>query len=184
MKVWETSFAPELPRRTGSFSGKRGHSTATFRCRGTYGCRVVPGGDRRAALPTIAGLLLTICGVRYGSRHERRAPHLRIESGEAVTPRHCGECGRDIVTVLSSVLSSRCLYLDPPFLFRKSKIGTSSILRLAGPFIGRTNCHSKYCSSRLKIVHSSASIRGLKHDSLDRTGCDVRGFRSPRRSKH
>lgn len=183
MKVWETSFAPELPRRTGSFWEKKGHSTATFRCRGTYGYRVVPGGDRRAALPTIAGLLLTICGVRYGSRHERRAPHLRIESGEAVTHRHCGECGRDIVTVLSSVLSSRCLYLDPPFLFRKSKIGASSILGLAGPFVGRTNCN-QILFSCLKIVHSSASIRGLKHDSLDRTGCDVRGFRSPRRSKH
>jgi hypothetical protein len=33
---------------------------------------------------------------------ERREPHLRIESGEAVMQHHCGRCGRDIVTVVSS----------------------------------------------------------------------------------
>ena len=34
--------------------------------------------------------------------HERREPHLKIESGEAVMQHHCSRCGRDIVTVLSS----------------------------------------------------------------------------------
>jgi hypothetical protein len=34
--------------------------------------------------------------------HERRAPHLKIDSGERVLQHHCGRCGRDIVTVLSS----------------------------------------------------------------------------------
>ena len=34
--------------------------------------------------------------------HERGEPHLKIESGEAVLQYHCGRCGRDIVTVLSS----------------------------------------------------------------------------------
>src|SRR5579862_3078870 len=34
--------------------------------------------------------------------HERREPHFKIESGEAVIQNHCGRCGRDIVTVLSS----------------------------------------------------------------------------------
>jgi hypothetical protein len=34
--------------------------------------------------------------------HESREPHLKIDSGELVLQRHCGRCGRDIVTVLSS----------------------------------------------------------------------------------
>src|SRR5216683_7113183 len=34
--------------------------------------------------------------------YERKEPHLKIESGEAVVQHHCGRCGRDIVTVLSS----------------------------------------------------------------------------------
>jgi hypothetical protein len=34
--------------------------------------------------------------------HGRRGPHLKIDSGELVQQRHCGRCGRDIVTVLSS----------------------------------------------------------------------------------
>jgi hypothetical protein len=34
--------------------------------------------------------------------HERREPHLKIDSGDAVLHHHCGRCGRDIVTVLSS----------------------------------------------------------------------------------
>lgn len=34
--------------------------------------------------------------------HERREPHFKIESGESVIQNHCGRCGRDIVTVLSS----------------------------------------------------------------------------------
>jgi hypothetical protein len=34
--------------------------------------------------------------------YERREPHLKIESGEAVVQSHCDRCGRDIVTVLSS----------------------------------------------------------------------------------
>jgi hypothetical protein len=33
---------------------------------------------------------------------ERREPHLKIESGEAVIQHQCVRCGRDIVTVLSS----------------------------------------------------------------------------------
>jgi hypothetical protein len=33
---------------------------------------------------------------------ERREPHLKIESGEAVVQHHCIRCDRDIVTVLSS----------------------------------------------------------------------------------
>jgi len=33
---------------------------------------------------------------------ERREPHLKIESGEAVIQHQCARCGRDIVTVLSS----------------------------------------------------------------------------------
>ena|ERR1700686_1948443 len=32
----------------------------------------------------------------------RRGPHLKIDSGELVQQHHCGRCGRDIVTVLSS----------------------------------------------------------------------------------
>jgi hypothetical protein len=35
-------------------------------------------------------------------RHERRQPHLKIESGEAVVQHHCWQCRRDLVTVLSS----------------------------------------------------------------------------------
>ena len=34
--------------------------------------------------------------------HERSEAHLKIESGAAVVQHHCGQCGRDIVTVLSS----------------------------------------------------------------------------------
>jgi hypothetical protein len=34
--------------------------------------------------------------------HERREPHLKIETGDAVVQHHCDRCGRDIVTVLSS----------------------------------------------------------------------------------
>jgi hypothetical protein len=34
--------------------------------------------------------------------YERREPHLKIETGAAVVQHHCGRCGRDIVTVLSS----------------------------------------------------------------------------------
>jgi hypothetical protein len=34
--------------------------------------------------------------------HERREPYFKIESGESVIQNHCGRCGRDIVTVLSS----------------------------------------------------------------------------------
>jgi hypothetical protein len=34
--------------------------------------------------------------------YERKESHLKIESGEAVVQHHCGRCGRDIVTVLSS----------------------------------------------------------------------------------
>jgi hypothetical protein len=34
--------------------------------------------------------------------HERREPHLKLESGETVVQHHCDRCGRDIVTVLSS----------------------------------------------------------------------------------
>jgi hypothetical protein len=34
--------------------------------------------------------------------HERREPHLKIESGEDVIQNHCGRCDRDIVTVLPS----------------------------------------------------------------------------------
>jgi hypothetical protein len=34
--------------------------------------------------------------------HERREPHLKLESGAAVVHHHCGRCGRDIVTVLES----------------------------------------------------------------------------------
>jgi hypothetical protein len=33
---------------------------------------------------------------------ERREPHLKIESGEAVVQYHCGRCDRDIVMILSS----------------------------------------------------------------------------------
>ena len=32
----------------------------------------------------------------------RREAHLKIESGAAVVQHHCGQCGRDIVTILSS----------------------------------------------------------------------------------
>jgi hypothetical protein len=31
----------------------------------------------------------------------RREAHLKIESGAAVVQHHCGQCGRDIVTILS-----------------------------------------------------------------------------------
>jgi hypothetical protein len=34
--------------------------------------------------------------------HERREPHLKLESGEAVVQHRCSRCGRDIVTLLSS----------------------------------------------------------------------------------
>jgi len=40
--------------------------------------------------------------VEHHQWHERREPHLKIESGEAVLEHHCGRCGRNIVTVLSS----------------------------------------------------------------------------------
>jgi hypothetical protein len=43
--------------------------------------------------------------VRNSGNHEwyeLREPHLMIESGEAVLHNHCVQCGRDIVTVLSS----------------------------------------------------------------------------------
>jgi hypothetical protein len=33
---------------------------------------------------------------------ERREPHLRIESGEAVVQHHCWRCRRNLVTVLTS----------------------------------------------------------------------------------
>jgi hypothetical protein len=48
--------------------------------------------------------------------HERREPHLKIESGEAVVQYHCGRCGRDIVTVPLSgarhavYVSALCFY--------------------------------------------------------------------------
>jgi hypothetical protein len=34
--------------------------------------------------------------------HERREPHFKIDSGEAVVHQRCRRCGRDMVTVLSS----------------------------------------------------------------------------------
>ena len=34
--------------------------------------------------------------------HERRAPHLKIETGESVAQYHCERCGRDFVMVLAS----------------------------------------------------------------------------------
>jgi len=34
--------------------------------------------------------------------HERREPHLRIETGESVAQYHCERCGRDVVMVLAS----------------------------------------------------------------------------------
>jgi hypothetical protein len=34
--------------------------------------------------------------------HGRKAPHLKIDLGGLVLQHHCGRCGRDIVTVLSS----------------------------------------------------------------------------------
>jgi hypothetical protein len=43
--------------------------------------------------------------VRNSGNHnweERKEPHLKLESGEAVVQHHCCRCSRDLVTVLSS----------------------------------------------------------------------------------
>jgi hypothetical protein len=45
----------------------------------------------------------TLDGISGDHRwYERRELHLKIESGAPVVQHHCGRCGRDIVTVLSS----------------------------------------------------------------------------------
>ena len=45
----------------------------------------------------------TLDGISGDHRwYERRELHLKIESGASVVQHHCGRCGRDIVTVLSS----------------------------------------------------------------------------------
>ena len=43
--------------------------------------------------------------------YERREPHLKIESGEAVVQHHCDKCGRDIVTVSLIGRPAHCLYI-------------------------------------------------------------------------
>jgi hypothetical protein len=49
--------------------------------------------------------------------YELKEPHLIIESGEAVLHKHCVQCGRDIVTVLSSG-TRHAVYISVFYFYR------------------------------------------------------------------